>query len=149
MTIDYAALAERLKEHAALHDSLAAHSDEQRQWADDLRTVVTLLREMAEAKPLFFVHALGQDDEEIIHAVAMNGECPKCEPLFTHPAPQPQPQPIDPHMIAAEDRFPDEPTEAQIEAAADELYARRGMVSNECYAIVAERMLRAALAAKE
>ncbi len=118
MTIDYTALAERIAEHAALHDSLAAHSDEQRVWAEDLRTLEAMLRGMAEAKP----------DGEVVagtgslNDVAMIRWCSDYRPkigdrIYAHPAPQPQP--IDPHMIAAEDRYPDEPTEAQIEAEAD------------------------------
>jgi len=72
--IDYAALAERLKEHAALHDSLAAHSDEQRVWADDLRTFEAMVRGMAK--------------QELVGWIITNGiEVP----LYLHPAPQPQP----------------------------------------------------------
>lgn len=52
MTIDYAALAERLKAHAECHANVEPHDDEQRQWADDLRTVVTLLRGIADAAPI-------------------------------------------------------------------------------------------------
>lgn len=38
------ALADRLLAHAKVHDDLAKHSDEQKQWADDLRDAAALLR---------------------------------------------------------------------------------------------------------
>jgi len=93
--IDYAALAERLKEHAALHDSLAAHSDEQRVWADDLRTLEAMVRGMAEARPVAWMAlAYGlpsqatTDEPTAIRWRKAGGEV---VPLYTHPAPQPQP----------------------------------------------------------
>ena len=49
MTIDYAALAERLEAHAECHANVELYDDEQRQWADDLRTVAAMLRGMADA----------------------------------------------------------------------------------------------------
>ena len=47
--IDYKALAERLKAHAECHSNVEPFDDEQRQWADDLRTVATMLEGMADA----------------------------------------------------------------------------------------------------
>lgn len=47
-TIDYRALAERLKAHAECHANVEPYDDEQRQWAADLRTVVSLLEGMTE-----------------------------------------------------------------------------------------------------
>lgn len=44
-------LVSRLREHARMHDDLAAHSDEQAQWALDLREAADLLEQRAAAEP--------------------------------------------------------------------------------------------------
>lgn len=114
--IDYAALAERLEAHAECHANVEPFDDEQRQWADDLRTVVTLLEEMADAKPVGMFIKFGKPGDESYDLASRKywGD-PDLVPLYLHPAPQPQP--IDPHMVAAEDRYPDEPTEVMAAAA--------------------------------
>lgn len=108
--IDYKALAERLKAHAECHSNVEPYDDEQRQWADDLRTVVSLLDGMADATP---IHAYEWDTYDgavrrSFSPAPYNGREPaRTLMLYLHPAPQPQPEPIDPHMIVAEDRFPE------------------------------------------
>ena len=45
------ALAARLRDHAAMHESIVPHDDEQRQWRDDLIAAAEYLRQCAEAEP--------------------------------------------------------------------------------------------------
>jgi len=74
------------------------------------RIAADFLRQCAEAKPAFYVHRRGHDDEELVHAEAVNGHCAECEPLYLHPAPQPNWQPVPPRAcikptIKAADAF--------------------------------------------
>lgn len=48
---------------------------------DALRAELAALKAQA-VQPFAYVHKRGQDDEEFIHAAAVNGPCPDCEPLF-------------------------------------------------------------------
>lgn len=45
------ALAARLRDHAAMHDSVVPNDDELRQWRDDLIAAAKYLRQCAEAEP--------------------------------------------------------------------------------------------------
>jgi len=139
MTIDYKALAERLSPLADERASLivAPH-------IDDLRTVVSLLNGMADMEPAARIYT----DAELVHRDPRWGRVcwivPECEIdggalLYLHPAPQPQPerQPVSeprPCTCHPDDNPPipcaqkyalsecrPEPTETQIEAAADAL----------------------------
>ena len=76
-------------------------------------------------------------------------ECDECGRKFsTQMLPIHKCEPIDPHMIAAEDRYPDEPTEAQIKGGTDELIRFLGW-DNEKIRAAGERIVRAAFAAKD
>lgn len=46
------ALAARLRDHAAMHESIVPHDDEQRQWHDDLLDAAEYLRQCAQAEPV-------------------------------------------------------------------------------------------------
>ncbi len=132
----YKALAERIDEYLqrleALHISIEPSS-----FLGDLRTVVTMLNEAAEAKPVAWIapstpapdgadYRAIQQDYDISGGYGCSAYTAQSRgwlPLFTHPAPQPKrpygtatmsemgivPMCDDPNMIAAEDRFPDEP----------------------------------------
>jgi hypothetical protein len=41
--------------------------------------------EQPEQKPVAYWHKPNQEDEEFIHVQAVNGKCPDCVPLYTHP----------------------------------------------------------------
>jgi hypothetical protein len=41
--------------------------------------------EQPEQEPVAYWHKPNQEDEEFIHAQAVNGKCPDCVPLYTHP----------------------------------------------------------------
>ena len=43
-------LAARLRDHAAMHESIVPHDDEQRQWRDDLLDAAEYLRQCAESE---------------------------------------------------------------------------------------------------
>src|SRR5690606_34591928 len=89
--IDYAALAERLEAHAECHANVEPFDDEQRQWADDLRTVVTLLRGIAEAKPFAWAVRDGWGPTRFsidpdTPIVGMRRADHVVDPLYLHPA---------------------------------------------------------------
>lgn len=104
MTPDYKALAERIDEYLqrleALHISIEPSS-----FLGDLRTVVTMLREMAEARPVAWVAPSGprkdggdyrtlRQDYDASGGYGWSRETAEAKgflPLYTHPAPQPQP----------------------------------------------------------
>ena len=83
------------------------------------------LRGFADAKPVGYATANGlrmlqQDDATVLlykHDYLIR---PDHVPLYAHPAPAvPQAEPIDPHMIVAEDRFPDAQAEPKREPLDD------------------------------
>jgi len=88
------------------------------------------LRAQAEAQPVAWMHdgLVSTNKERVEHDEMRNRSCgfkPKpIIPLYAAPA-SPQAEPIDPHMIVAEDRFPDEqaepPSEEVIEGVEDYL----------------------------
>lgn len=92
--IDYKALAKRLEMHAECHANIEPHDDEQRQWAADLRTVVSLLRGMADAAPIYAYEwdTYNGGVHRSFRSAPWNGRYPdRVLVLYTHPAPQPQP----------------------------------------------------------
>ena len=135
MTIDYAALARRIR---AIVDLSPSYLDPDE--AADLRTLELLLRGMAERAPVAHIQWQGT-----------------WMPMFMHPAPQPHP---DPFPDEPEWEAPIEPTEAKIEAAAKEICQCHAegcgvdpgdtwKVYYEQFRTEATRVLRAALAVKE
>ena len=48
-------------------------------------TALRAALEQPEQEPVAYWHKPNQEDEEFIHAQAVNGKCPDCVPLFTHP----------------------------------------------------------------
>lgn len=119
--IDYKALTKRLEMHAECHANVEPFDDEQRQWAADLRTVVSLLSKyeslciaLAEErkaapqpqpkpdeKPVAWLHRLhfpdGTSDDILSFGEGVPDDFGEGElvevsyPLYKHPAPQPQP----------------------------------------------------------
>jgi hypothetical protein len=52
---------------------------------DDAADTLRAALEQPEQEPVAFWHKPNQEDEEFIHAQAVNGKCLDCVPLFTHP----------------------------------------------------------------
>lgn len=130
MTVDYKALAERIEHIAATGTEIGVElTDEE---VADLRTVVSLLDGMADAPAMWVQsnHLSWAGKQPSMARCAPTQLHPDFVPVYLRPAPQPQP----------------EPTEAQIEAAAIELF---GGADLEYHRSTAERALRAAFAAKE
>jgi len=173
--IDYKALAERIEQQAVLYDWLAEHSDEQRTWAADLRTVVSLLEGMAEAKPALWMqsnHVSWAGKQPFMARCAPTQLHPDFVPVYLRPAPQPQDASRDAYEGCREDLLDwkrralraeaeirnltqtpqpqSEPTEAQIEArdALLDFIAENGTASEGVQHYL-DRYVRAALAAKE
>ena len=87
--IDYKALAERIN----LYAQLGVEGCDQ--WQNDLRTVVTMLNEAAEAKPVAWIDEFGNAFpldawKPAKRAGYLDYHKKAWKPLFTHPAPQPQ-----------------------------------------------------------
>ena len=154
--IDYAALAERIKQ--AVDNQFFGEASVTLVSKDDLRTVVSLLRGMADEAVEPVVHIMPSDLKRLrksetsaaVYSVPFSSPEERSVPLFKHPAPHP----IDPHMLAAEDRYPSEPTEAQIEAGAralNDVVCEHFEESwrQDILELAAEFVLRAALAAKD
>ena len=95
----------------------------------DVPAICAWMRACADAKPVGYVTANGlrslrQDDATVLlypHDYLIR---PDQAAVYTHPAPAaPQAEPIDPHMIVADDRFPDVPAEPKREPLSDERIA--------------------------
>jgi hypothetical protein len=55
---------------------------------NDAEYAITAIRaalEQPEQAPVAYWHKPNQEDEEFIHVQAVNGKCPDCVPLYTHP----------------------------------------------------------------
>ena len=85
------ALAARLRDHAAMHESVIPHDDEQRQWRDDLLDAARYLRDCAEAEPVATVrvHDTGGNAGIAWTAVPTEnaGVMRGGTPLYTRPQP--------------------------------------------------------------
>lgn len=81
-----AKLAEALRR---THEQLQNWDGESWSWinANDAAIEALAAYAQAQAEPFAFVHKRGADDEEFIHAEAVNAPCPDCEPLFLGAAP--------------------------------------------------------------
>jgi len=137
-TIDYKALAERVAQRAIYADNNADRDN--KTWAADLRAIVSLLNGMADAQPVAWrceVRDLLTQAEQCLSTAVRFEQWAHDEPpsylsawdyeadhiaaeiramLSAAPA-APQAEPIDPHMIVADDRFPDEPAEPKVAAS--------------------------------
>jgi hypothetical protein len=93
-TIDYKALTERID----LYAQLGVEGCDR--WRDDLRTVVTMLNEAAEARPVAWMDEFGNafplDAWKPAKRTYLDDHKNGWKPLYLHPAPQPNWQPVPP-----------------------------------------------------
>lgn len=71
-----------------------AHQEPGRNHSEDdevFEVIAASKKQPAKQEPVAYWHKRGQEDEQFIHAEAVNGDCPDCEPLYLAP---PQRKPL-------------------------------------------------------